>query len=45
MKKHISDKFDDFQLEEYKNISNSHFEAKRQIGIFFRYFLLIASGM
>lgn len=34
----------DFQLEEYKNISNAHFETNKQIGIFFRYFLLIASA-
>lgn len=36
--------FNDFQLEEYKNISNAHFETNKQIGIFFRYFLLIASA-
>lgn len=36
-------KLDDFQLEEYKNISNAHFESNKQIGIFFRYYLLIAS--
>ncbi len=38
------DNFDAFQLEEYKNISNAHFETNKQIGIFFRYFLLIASA-
>jgi len=38
------DSFDKFQLEEYKNISTAHFEANKQIGIFFRYFLLIASA-
>ncbi|MEA5006480.1 MAG: hypothetical protein VB022_08730 [Rikenellaceae bacterium] len=36
--------FDKFQLEEYKNISNAHFEANKQIGIFFRYYLLVASA-
>lgn len=36
--------FDIFQLEEYKNISNAHFETNKQIGTFFRYFLLIASA-
>jgi len=35
---------DEFQIEEYKNISNAHFETNKQIGIFFRYFLLIASA-
>lgn len=39
----MKDNFDEFQLEEYKNISNAHFEANKQISIFFRYFLLIAS--
>lgn len=33
--------FDEFQLEEYKNISNSHFESVKQVSIFFRYYLLI----
>lgn len=36
--------FDKFQLEEYRNISNAHFEANKQIDTFFRYFLLIASA-
>lgn len=36
--------FEDFQIEEYKNISNAHFEANKQIEAFFRYFLLIASA-
>ena len=40
----MDEKFNDFQLEEYKNISNAHFETNKQIGIFFRYFLLIASA-
>jgi hypothetical protein len=40
----MSDVFDEFQKEEYKNISNAHFESNKQIGIFFRYFLLIASA-
>lgn len=34
----------EFQIEEYKNISNAHFETNKQIGIFFRYFLIIASA-
>ncbi len=40
----MSNKFEEFQIEEYKNISNAHFETNKQIGIFFRYFLLIASA-
>ena len=40
----MSEKFEDFQLEEYKNISNAHFEANKQIEVFFRYFLIIASA-
>jgi hypothetical protein len=40
----MKEKFKDFQLEEYKNISTAHFETNKQIGIFFRYFLLIASA-
>ena len=36
--------FGDFQLEEYKNISNAHFEANKQISVFFRYYLIIASA-
>ncbi len=40
----MNNKFEDFQLEEYKNISNAHFETNKQIGIFFRYFLLIVSA-
>jgi hypothetical protein len=36
--------FTNFQLEEYKNISNAHFEANKQIVIFFRYFLIIAAA-
>lgn len=36
--------FDIFQLEEYKNISNAHFEANKQIVIFFRYYLIIAAA-
>jgi len=39
----MSDKLEEFQIEEYKNISNAHFETNKQIGIFFRYFLIIAS--
>jgi hypothetical protein len=33
-----------FQLEEYKNISQAHFETNKQIGIFYRYLLIIASA-
>jgi len=36
--------FKDFQIEEYKNISNAHFETNKQIGVFFRYILLIISA-
>lgn len=36
--------FNNFQLEEYKNISNAHFETNKQIGIFFRYYLFVASA-
>lgn len=35
--------FDQFQIEEYKNISNSHFEALKQVSTFFRYYLLLLS--
>lgn len=37
-------RIDKFQLEEYKNLSNAHFETNKQIGLFFRYFLLITSA-
>jgi hypothetical protein len=40
----MNEEFKDFQLEEYKNISTAHFETNKQIGVFFRYFLLIASA-
>lgn len=36
--------FDLFQLEEYKNISNSHFESGKQVSTFFRYYLLLLSA-
>nr|WP_299214381.1 hypothetical protein [uncultured Allomuricauda sp.] len=36
--------FDQFQLEEYKNISTSHFESVKQISTFFRYYLLLLSA-
>ena len=36
--------FDKFQLEEYKNISNAHFETNKLIDTFFRYFLIVASA-
>lgn len=39
-----TNRFDDFQLEEYKNISNSHFESGKQVSTFFRYYLLILSA-
>lgn len=37
-------KFDEFQLEEYKNISTSHYESLKQISTFFRYYLLILAA-
>ena len=37
-------KFDEYQLEEYKNISNAHFETNKQIGIFFRDCWMMASA-
>lgn len=40
----MKDEFINFQLEEYKNISSAHFETNKQIAIFFRYYLLIASA-
>src|SRR5690349_17892463 len=39
-----NEKFDDFQLEEYKNISNAHFETINQISSFFRYYLIILAA-
>jgi len=36
--------FDSFQLEEYKNLSNSHYESVKQVTVFFRYYLLILSA-
>lgn len=36
--------FESFQLEEYKNISNSHYESVKQISTFFRYYLLILAA-
>ena len=36
--------FDNFQIEEYKNISNAHFESVKQISTFFRYYLLILAA-
>lgn len=35
--------FNDFQLEEYKNISQAHFKTIETISIFFRHYLLIMS--
>ena len=35
--------FDEFQLEEYRNISQAHFKTIETISIFFRYYLLIMS--
>ena len=40
----MKNEFINFQLEEYKNISSAHFETNKQIAIFFRYYLLIASA-
>ena len=36
--------FDKFQLEEYKNISTSHYESVKQVSAFFRYYLLIVGA-
>ena len=36
--------FDQFQLEEYKNISTSHYESVKQVSVFFRYYLLILAA-
>lgn len=38
------DAFEKFQLEEYKNISTSHYEAVKQVSTFFRYYLLLLSA-
>ena len=35
--------FSEFQKLEYSNISGAHFETNKQIALFFRYYLLIAS--
>jgi hypothetical protein len=35
--------FTEFQKLEYSNISGAHFETNKQIALFFRYYLLIAS--
>ena len=43
-KSSIKTPFDEFQLEEYKNISNSHFESIKQVSVFFRYYLLILAA-
>lgn len=40
MSKNKDDAFDSFQLEEYKNISESHYESLKQISTFFQYYLL-----
>lgn len=39
------DAFDKFQLEEYKNISTSHYETVKQISLFFRYYLLVLAAL
>lgn len=36
--------FDSFQLEEYKNISTSHYESVKQVSDFFRNYLLILAA-
>lgn len=36
--------FDKFQLEEYKNISTSHYESTKQVSLFFRYYILILAA-
>ncbi|ADQ78733.1 hypothetical protein Palpr_0575 [Paludibacter propionicigenes WB4] len=33
-----------FQLDEYKNLSNCHFESVKQVSLFFRYYLLILAA-
>lgn len=38
------DNFRKFQLEEYKNLSNSYYESVKQVSIFFRYYLLILAA-
>jgi uncharacterized HAD superfamily protein len=38
------DTFDLFQLEEYKNISTSHYESVKQVSDFFRNYLLILAA-
>ena len=38
------DSFDSFQLEEYKNISTSHYESVKQVSDFFRNYLLILAA-
>lgn len=43
-KDEINNDFTEFQKQEYNNISSAHFETNKQIAIFFRYFLLIASA-
>lgn len=42
--KEKKDAFDKFQLEEYNNISTSHYESVKQISSFFRYYLLLLSA-
>lgn len=36
--------FDLFQLEEYKNISTSHYESVKQVSTFFKYYLLVLAA-
>jgi len=36
--------FDEFQLDEYKNLSNCHYESVKQVSLFFRYYLLILAA-
>src|SRR4051812_24925950 len=42
--KDIDKQFNKFQIEEYKNISNSHFESVKQVSLFFRYYLLVLAA-
>ena len=43
LKYSYAEKFDEFQLSEYVNISNAHFETLKQVTTFFRFYLIIIS--
>jgi uncharacterized HAD superfamily protein len=42
--KNTNEYFNKFQLEEYRNISNSHFESIKQVSLFFRYYLILIAA-